>query len=106
MPPSARRARNALHCVDVRVQSLLMSGSFVLVDDALTSHTVHNRDSGLVRSLGSFFVPTGDRGHDFFEVGPHHRAAAHVVLATTLRGAGSLSSLRGIGHVRRVSTSA
>ena len=81
MWPSKSPKEALLHVLDVLVQTALVPGSFVLVDDALVGHAVNFWGGCYVGSAGHFFVASCNRDHDFLDGSAQARTLLHVVSA-------------------------
>src|SRR5690606_14135795 len=84
--------------LEVGVETALVPGCLVLVDEALACHAVDDGHRFGVELLRVVLTAFGERLHDLLDVRAHHRAQARVVLAVLLRLAGALLGLCGIGH--------
>ncbi len=69
-------------CFDTSVQTSLMTGSLILVDQAFGCHTVKNGLCNSESFSSRFVIASFDSSDNFFHVGTQHRATASVVLTT------------------------
>src|SRR5690606_20560197 len=79
-----RKSGGGSHGLDVCVQAALVTSGLVLVDDALVSHAVDDRNSSSVGSLCFFQVFGFDRLDYVLDVGTNHGAQACIVIAALL----------------------
>ena len=105
-PRTSKRARLLINCnalclrrrylsgerFHASIQPTLMARGFVLRNDTLIDHAVDDRYGILVRRCGCIFIAGITGLDDILDLGSHHRAQAHVVLAGFLRLAGALAS--------------
>jgi len=69
-----------------------MSCGFVLGNNAFVNHAIDDRYSRFIGSGSSVFVAGITGVDDVLNLGAHHRAQTHIVLAGLLRLAGALAS--------------
>jgi hypothetical protein len=87
---------SALHRLHVLTEPAFVAGSLVFVDQTLADRFIDNRNSFLVRGLGSLRIPGGDRFEDILDMGAQRRALAGIAPPAVFRLAGPFTSLNRI----------
>ena len=90
--------RCCLQRFDPRIQTALMSGCLVLVDQALICRAVDNRNRIFVCFGGTLFISSFDSLFHVFQVGAHSAAARRVVLTVRFSLTSALAGLYCVGQ--------